>query len=105
MGTMDQIIIDDIKRIVQSDNVFVDEPMCNHTTFRIGGNADVYVRVINDHEVADLIKYLKEKKKRLGYVEIVDMFIKELVLQLYVQHVTILRVILRSRRQISDENE
>lgn len=58
---MDQLIIDDIKRIVQSDNVFVDEPMCNHTTFRIGGNADVYVRVINDHEVADLIKYLKEK--------------------------------------------
>ncbi len=57
---MDQLIIDEIKRIVQPDNVFVDEPMSNHTTFRIGGNADVFVSVINDHEVVDLIDYLKK---------------------------------------------
>ena len=58
---MDQLVIDEIKKIVQSDNVYENEPMCNHTTFRIGGNADVYVNVINDHEVANLTKFLKEK--------------------------------------------
>ena len=58
---MDQVIIDEIKRIVHPDNVRIDEIMSGHTTFRIGGMADVFVSIINDHELVDLISFLKNK--------------------------------------------
>ncbi len=58
---MDQLIIDEIKRIVQPENVRIDELMSGHTTFRIGGMADVFVSIINDHELTSLIKFLKSK--------------------------------------------
>ncbi len=31
------------------------EPMRNHTTFRIGGNADIYIKLSNEEEIKDLL--------------------------------------------------
>lgn len=56
---MNQVIVDEIKRIVQPDNVRVDEMMSGHTTFRIGGMADVFVSITNEHEIVELLGFLK----------------------------------------------
>ncbi|HAQ51751.1 MAG TPA: UDP-N-acetylenolpyruvoylglucosamine reductase [Lachnospiraceae bacterium] len=52
---MKQEFIDRLLTIVDKDNVLLDEPMSRHTTFRIGGNADVLVEISRD-EIVDVIK-------------------------------------------------
>lgn len=58
---IDPAILEEIKNIVTPENVYVDEPMKNHTTFRIGGNADAYVNIINEHEILRLLRFLKNR--------------------------------------------
>lgn len=40
-------------------NIYFDEPMKNHTTFKIGGAADVFVDAESVREISDIIKYCK----------------------------------------------
>ena len=40
--------IDKLLTIVDKNNVYLDEPMSKHTTFRIGGNADVFIEIAAD---------------------------------------------------------
>ncbi|RDU22780.1 UDP-N-acetylmuramate dehydrogenase [Anaerosacchariphilus polymeriproducens] len=50
-----------IEEIVGKAGVKQDEPMKLHTTFRIGGNADIYVQPKNAEEVAELLALCKEE--------------------------------------------
>ena len=59
---IDPAIIEEIKSIVTEQNVLIDEPMCDHTTFRIGGKADVFVSIINEHEILRLLDLLKSRQ-------------------------------------------
>lgn len=43
-------------------NICFDEPMKNHTTFKIGGPADVFVDASSSEEIAGLIKYCKKNE-------------------------------------------
>ena len=43
-------------------NVLTDEPMCDHTTFKIGGKADVFVSIINEHEILRLLELLRSRQ-------------------------------------------
>lgn len=49
---------DKLKSIAK--NVFFNEPMANHTTFKIGGPADYLVSVSNETEVGDLIAWARD---------------------------------------------
>ena len=44
--------------IIPLSEKLIDEPLCNHTTFKVGGNADVFIKCANIEEVAALIKVL-----------------------------------------------
>lgn len=46
--------------IVGEDNVFVDEPMSRHTTFKVGGPADYLVTPHTVEEIKDIIKSCRE---------------------------------------------
>ena len=56
---MHQEFCDKLKTIVSADAILVNEPMSKHTTFRIGGNADVFVSP-EVSQVSDLIALAKE---------------------------------------------
>lgn len=58
---IDKKFIEDIKEIVGRENVLLDEPMSKHTSFRTGGNAEIYINVNTCSSMVELIKYLKEK--------------------------------------------
>lgn len=45
---MKREFIDKLLTIVDKNNVYLDEPMSKHTTFRIGGNADVFIEIAAD---------------------------------------------------------
>ena len=53
-------IYDKVVDIVGDENVHTDEPMSRHTTFRIGGNADYFVKPGNADEVAAVIAVCRE---------------------------------------------
>ena len=56
---MHQEFCDKLKTIVSADAILVNEPMSKHTTFRIGGNADVFVSP-EVSQVSDLNALAKE---------------------------------------------
>lgn len=58
---IDKGLIDEIEYIVMTGNVITDEPMSKHTTFRIGGNADVFASISNEHELTELINLLRKE--------------------------------------------
>ena len=51
-------IINSIRKIVPDVRIRTDEPMAQHTSFRIGGTADVFVIVCNEEELSDLLRLL-----------------------------------------------
>ena len=53
-------IYDKVVDIVGEENVHTDEPLSRHTTFRIGGNADYFVKPGNADEVAAVIAVCRE---------------------------------------------
>ncbi len=42
------------------NNILIDEPMSKHTSFRIGGNADYFIRITSIAELKDIIRIAKK---------------------------------------------
>ena len=59
---MNNMIITLAKGIVGESNVKTDEPMSSHTTFRVGGAADLYITPQNESQLASLIKLFRQTK-------------------------------------------
>lgn len=53
---MKEQFVDAIKNIVPEECFVTLEPMCNHTTFKIGGDADIFIRPYEEIQVAQLVK-------------------------------------------------
>lgn len=51
-----------LENIVGSDGVRIDEPMKNHTTFRIGGPADLFVTPHSEEELLNVLPFLKKEQ-------------------------------------------
>lgn len=45
---------------VPEEDILLDEPMCKHITFRVGGEAQCLVRISSPRQLAALIPYLRE---------------------------------------------
>ena len=65
--TVKENILSRIADIVGADNVAADEPMARHTTFRVGGPADYFVRPVDVEQIPALIS--------LGRMENIPYFI------------------------------
>ena len=55
-------IAEELRSIIAASDVFVDEKMCDHTTFRIGGCADVFVIPRSIREATDVVRLLLARK-------------------------------------------
>ena len=53
-------IIEVLKNAIGEENVIVNEPMSKHTTFRIGGNADIFVTPQSTEDIENVIKIAEE---------------------------------------------
>lgn len=53
--------IDDLNNILGKENISIDEPMKNHTSFKVGGPADILVTPKNYEEVVKIIKFCNQK--------------------------------------------
>ncbi len=52
-----------LKNYCKENNIICkeNEPMCDHTTFKIGGNADLFVCIKNKEQLKEVIKMAKEQ--------------------------------------------
>ena len=57
---MDKKVIDLLVNVVGSENILLDEPMSKHTTFRIGGPADIFVMPQDVGHIRDILNICKE---------------------------------------------
>lgn len=50
----------DLLENVVNSNIYMNEPMSNHTSFRIGGKADIFIKIQTIEDLKFVIKYCKE---------------------------------------------
>lgn len=53
-------IINEIEKLLGYENVLINEPMKNHTTFKIGGLCDVFVKPTTVEQVKEVVKLLQD---------------------------------------------
>lgn len=54
------MILEEIQKIVSKDKIFTNEPMSRHTSFKIGGPAEIFVKINNVEELKLIIKISKQ---------------------------------------------
>ena len=52
---------DVLKEITKDSDIKKDEPMSLHTTFRIGGKADMYIETGSTTDFINIIRYLQKE--------------------------------------------
>ena len=55
---MNDSLIEQLKSITGPSAVLTDEPMKEHTTFKVGGNADIFVTAKSNKEATDIVRLL-----------------------------------------------
>ncbi|MBQ7265710.1 MAG: UDP-N-acetylmuramate dehydrogenase [Firmicutes bacterium] len=55
-------IVEEYENILGSENVKIDEPMNRHTTFKIGGTADIFVSPDTPQHIAECIEVARKHK-------------------------------------------
>ncbi len=46
---------------ISKDNILFDEPMANHTTFKVGGPAECYIKINDIQDLRKILKFAKDK--------------------------------------------
>ena len=81
--------IDQLKQIIPEKYILRQEPMKNHTTFRIGGPADIFVAPENMEEIKAVSRFAKEEGIPLfvlgngSYILVADDVMYGIVLHIY----------------------
>lgn len=51
-------VVEALKKFVPGENIYLQEPMAGHTTFRIGGPADCFLQIENEEQLKGVQRYL-----------------------------------------------
>ena len=80
---------------IPKENILENEPMKKHTTFKIGGEAEYFIKAENKEQVIDVLKYAKQNDIPLTIVGngsnllVLDSGIKGIVLQIKIENLVI----------------
>lgn len=61
-------ICQELTKEVPSEQIYMNEPMCKHTTFKVGGNADIFIKVKNLEQLKFVIKVAKKNNIRITII-------------------------------------
>ena len=53
-----EAVIEALRGFVPEENIYLQEPMAGHTTFRIGGPADCLLQLENEEQLKNILRYL-----------------------------------------------
>lgn len=91
-------IISLLEEKVSKENIFLDEPMKKHTTFKIGGNADVFIKTKNIEEIKFILDECKKNSIPLTIIGngsnilVKDEGIKGIVLKIDIDNIEFLDI-------------
>ncbi|HHV99691.1 MAG TPA: UDP-N-acetylmuramate dehydrogenase [Clostridiaceae bacterium] len=57
-----ELVAELIRNIVGKENVLIDEPMSKHTSFKVGGNADLLVLPQNTDQLIEIVQICRERE-------------------------------------------
>lgn len=57
---MADIFYEYLVEILGEENVLLNEPMCHHTTFKVGGEADYFLKISTKEQLKTVVKYLRK---------------------------------------------
>ena len=60
--------IKDIQNLIPQENIYIDEPMSKHTSFKIGGPAECLVKIKTIEQLKAILKYAREKDIQLTII-------------------------------------
>lgn len=55
-----ELIYNDLLKIIDKENLKIDEPMKKHISFKVGGPADILVRPQTEEQLSQLLKYINK---------------------------------------------
>ena len=55
-----QKIVQKLQEKIESGKIKLEEPMSKHTTFKVGGNADIFIKINEIEELKHVLKIIKE---------------------------------------------
>lgn len=55
-----QAVREALQKFIPAENIFYKEPLSKHTTFRVGGEADCFIKIRDEKELAALLAYLNK---------------------------------------------
>lgn len=58
---MIQNLVQKIKQYIPENHIRINEPMCKHTTFRVGGPATLYIDICTEQELKEVLGLLKNE--------------------------------------------
>ena len=61
-------IFKELKTIIPEEKIKQDEPMKNHTSFKIGGPADFFIKISKQEELIKVMQFAKKKNIQLTVV-------------------------------------
>lgn len=61
-------IYNELAKRIDKDKIFIDEPMKKHTSFKIGGNADIYLTLDTVEDIKYVIRFAKQKNIPISIV-------------------------------------
>ena len=84
-----------IEEGINKENILLDEPMNKHTSFKTGGNADIFVKAYSVEEIKSILKISKENNIPLFIIGngtnllVKDEGFRGIVLQIKLEHIQI----------------
>lgn len=61
-------ICQELTKEIPSEQIYMNEPMAKHTTFKVGGNADIFVMVKNIMQLKYIIKVAKKNNEKVYFI-------------------------------------
>ena len=62
-------VMQDLAKVLKTSTILVEEPMKKHTSFKIGGIADIYIKVEEVEDIKEVLKYAKQHNINLTIIE------------------------------------
>lgn len=63
-----QGIYEQLTKDIPNSKIYIDEPMSKHTTFKIGGIADIFVKASSVEDIQYILDYIKKEKINLTVI-------------------------------------
>ncbi len=57
-----------IKTFIPEEDIYINEPMSKHTTFKIGGNADIFIKLRSIEQIEKIVKLSREINEPLKII-------------------------------------